>query len=378
MSKARFLHDNFIESSQTVTLTASSERSGFPGSNATRYDRRSQVWRSAGYWDIQSGSNTIVFRETTGVDLTATVTATTYSTTTLLLAAIKTALEAAGDSTYTVTQDSTTQKIKIASNGGGGGGIFQLRWTSSTAMASTLGFDPTLNLTGALTYTADTLKIHTEEWLEYDLGLALNPKAFVLTGARNQVLKLSTQATIYLQGNDTTNWTSPQFSTTLSYDRYALILTDSVGIASQGYRYWRVKILDASNPLGYLEIALLYLGDFFEPTRGGIQFPFSRTLRDATTVSVTANGYAYANVLEKHYEMDLNYYGLTVTEKESLEDIFETFGKGHPFIVSLDPNAAFGSLESKHLHFVRFNNEPGFTLSSPGVFGAQIQLREEL
>src|SRR5690606_10868250 len=137
-----------------ANATKSSQATGYPASNALNVDKRRRVWRSSGYWLVEEGSNKIVFRETAGVDLEAEVAAGEYTSDTTFLAAIKTALEAAGDSTYTVERDSTTGRIKITSNGVGGDGILQLMWSDadSAGMAALLGFSTSGDDTGALSY----------------------------------------------------------------------------------------------------------------------------------------------------------------------------------------------------------------------------------
>src|SRR3990167_10471240 len=101
----RILHDNFLDESLVSHQTESSEQAAFPVSNAFNFQRRSKVWRSNGYWEITSSNNVIVFRESVGVNLTATVTAGEYTKSTTLYPAIKTALEAGGVLFFTVSND---------------------------------------------------------------------------------------------------------------------------------------------------------------------------------------------------------------------------------------------------------------------------------
>lgn len=105
--------------------------------------------------EIENGVNdTITFLETLATPLTATITAGVYSWGELAYR-VKTALEAAGASTYTVTYSHATRKYTITSDGLGGGGIFRLDVGATTDDAlPTLGY--TVDTTGALTYTSDT------------------------------------------------------------------------------------------------------------------------------------------------------------------------------------------------------------------------------
>ena len=111
MSSVFVMHENYTAS---ATQTYSSQQTLMPASNTMDGVRRTKVWRSGGYWEITSTNKTIIFREAVGVDLTATIAESNYVTDATFLTAIKTALEAAGLATYTVTRDTTTNKIKIA------------------------------------------------------------------------------------------------------------------------------------------------------------------------------------------------------------------------------------------------------------------------
>ncbi len=111
----RIFNNNF---SDLATITSSSEQTAFPLTNAFNAQRRSRVWRSNGYFNITSSNNTIVFRESVGVDLTATVAIGVYTSRTAFFAAIKTALEAVGAGTYTISEDASTLKTVITQTPG--------------------------------------------------------------------------------------------------------------------------------------------------------------------------------------------------------------------------------------------------------------------
>src|SRR3990167_10696644 len=223
---------------QYANFYNSSADASFPITNVRDGDRRTKYWRTAGYWNIVSGDNTIVFQETSAVNITATITAAEYTSTTSFIAAVKSALDAAGDSTYTVSQDATTDKLKIVSNGAGGGGIFSLIWThaDSTDMAAVMGFDTASDQTGAITYTADVLKIHTNEFITIDLGMAGNPRGFALIYDRNNPLPLSPDATITLQGNETNAWSDPSFSQSIEFDTESLSFVNADGFHTDELR----------------------------------------------------------------------------------------------------------------------------------------------
>lgn len=379
MANIKVMHENYISTDQISDLNYSSQLTAAPATNVYDKTRRSDVWRSQGYWNVTASNNKIIFRETLAVDLTATIAVAEYSTDASFLTAIKTALEATGASTYTVARDTTSNKIKITSDGLGGGGVFQLMWTDVLSTAATiLGFSTAADDTGALTYTADTLKIHTSEWLDFDLGIASNPKAFVILGNRNEAIKLSTNATIKLQGNATRTWATPSYEATLTYNEESIGVFNSDGLHGSGLRYWRLYIEDASNAFGYVEISNLYLGDTIEPTTGCVQFPLAIEHVDLSTNEVSDGGQIFSRIKQQTCDIRLEWFALTNTETEALRDFFGDVGTYYPFFISMDPNTVFSSSYSRWVKLARFTAPPTFDLESPGVWSSRWDIREEL
>lgn len=381
MGNIKFLTDNFVNLEIVSNATVSSEQAAFPVTNLYNSQRRSKVWRSNGYYEITALNNKLVFRESVGVDLEATLTIGSYASAALLFAQIKTQMEAVGGSTYTLSQDTNTKKVKIASNGVGGGGIFQIMWTTDAitqALASLLGFLTTENDTGALTYTADELKIGSGEWVKWDFGISTNPKAFVLIGPRNKPIKISPSATLKLQGNETNVWTSPTYETTLAYNDSVISVFSDTGLHSEALRYWRLLIDDVRNPNGYVEIGALFLGDFFTPTRGAVQFPLGAEYIDTSPTIFSEGGQTFSDQREKSESFVLDLAFMTVDEKERLDLIFSEIGTSQPFFVVMDPDAAYSSTENYMIRYVKFISPPRWSLDRPGIFSATIQLREEL
>ena len=106
--------------------------------------------------EVDNTNNKIDFEETAATPLVATIANGTYPIGEFRYQ-VKTALEAAGASSYTVTYDHDTDFFKITSNGAGGGGIFEINWSSgpntANSVGPTMGYDVS-DLTGALFYEA--------------------------------------------------------------------------------------------------------------------------------------------------------------------------------------------------------------------------------
>lgn len=287
----RFYYDNLW---QDHTITPSSEHPNFPATN-TQGRAPSRGWRSRygagsgwGTFTVSAGVNDrIDFEETNGANLVATLTAGIYTSTTFV-AEIKARLDAAGASTYTPSYSDTTNKIAITSSGTGGGGLFKLMWQSGPNTARTaggiMGYDITANDTGALTYTADYARIHSQETLSIDLGAtwASHPVHGAMVVGHN----LQAGATAAIQASSD-NWTTVAFSAPFTIQDYIMgIAWEPPGYSFQYWRYW---IQDPTNPDGYVDIAPLFLGPGFQPSRR-YRRGRSRTPVDLSLIKESQNG----------------------------------------------------------------------------------------
>lgn len=379
---------NFLDEDHLAGRRASSEKVAYPADNAYNLQRRSMVWRSGGNFEIRDGENTLVFRESLGVDLTATIEPGFYESVTLFLAALKTALEAAGVATYTCDTDGG--RIRITSNLGGGATIFQLRMEAagSADMAVIMGFD-TVAFTGDDSYTADVLRIHTDEWLEFDLGFPGNPHAFVLASARNEPLKLTGEAVVKLQANWTNNFTvTPALEIEIPYDQFVLAEWDLenglAGAGSPGYRYWRAQIVDPANTREFVEFGLVFLGRCIVPERGCAVFPLDNQGEDSSVVNYAEAGQGFAQELPATETIGLDWDALNKEEKADLKDHWEAVKKVRAFFVILDSatqedgTGAFSVNQREWVKLVKFVDAPRFPLTHANYFQSTWNLREEL
>lgn len=249
---------------------------------------------------------------------------------------------------------------------------------ASFTAASILGFSTASDLTGALTYTADTLKLHTSEWMRWDFGTSVNPKAFVLIGLRNTAIGLSETATIKLQGNATDVWTSPSYDQTLTYNSNAIHIFSSTGLHTSALRYWRLVITDTANTNGYLEISNLYLGDMLVFTQGAVQFPLKITKVDLGSASYGRSGTRFSDEIQMTDEIDLQWSALSDSECEELQDMMYLVGRTKPFFIALDPDEIFSTTGETQTRYVSFISNPGVSFISPNYWSSDWSLREEV
>lgn len=381
---------NYLDEDYVAQRRESSEKAAYPASNVYDLQRRTRVWRSDGFFLVVDGENSIVFQEQAGVNLTALVAPGEYATPTLFFAAVKTALEAAGVATYTV-DTAASGKIRIASNLGGGATVFRLMTTAVAfaEMAEILGFGTDTDFTGASTYTADVLRMHSEEWLEWDLGFPTNPGAFLLASDRNSPLKITPNCAVRLQGNWTRDWTAPAVDLEVPYDEFVLGLWDFTnGLAGSsypsGFRYWRVQFVDPSNPRRYLEFGVCYLGHVYVTERGCSVFPLEFGPQDLSTVNYAEAGQGFGQELPNTSGIQVTWNALTKQEERELRLFYERTKRTRAFFIIMDSveqedgTGAFSVNNRDWVKLVKFQTDPRYRLSSPNFFEGGWALREEL
>lgn len=380
MSNILIMNQNYIKASALHAQTYSSQITAAPATNVYDGTRRTRVWRTGGCFEVTSSNNKIIFRDDVTTDKTAYIPVAQYTSDATFLAAVDAALEAAGLANYTVSRDTTSNKIKITSDLSGGATAFQLRVADALfTSASMLGYSTSANLTGLATYTADVLKIHTSEWLKWDLGSSTIIHAFSMVGSKKNGLQISPNATIKLQGNTTDAWTSPQYNQTLDFNEKAIGVFNTDGLYTTGLRYWRLLITDASNPNGYVEVSNVYLGQVFEPTSGCVNFPFDWNFTDLSNTDRSEWGTAFSDIRQVTRDLDLKWFNLSKTEIETLRDFVNLYGTFAPFWICLDPNEVFSSGLEEWILLCRFHPDlPKVSLESPNVFSSTWSLREEV
>lgn len=361
----------------------SSQQTSYPASNALDPNRRARTWRSNGYWNIESGSNTLVIRDASGgSDLTATVAVAEYTSDTAFFAALKTALEAVSDSTFTITRDATTNAIKITASLGGAATHFEIRGAAagSANFAPILGFALT-NLSGALTYTADVVRLHTEEYIIVDFGSPVSPTAVLGFSDASRAIRISSTASVKFQGNSTNSlagWASPQVSVDCVVADQGIGYVDRDGIGGLACRYWKLKIIDRDNPYGHVELGALVIGTHIDFTRGNAVFPLDVQNIDLSQKDYSEGGQPITSRRAQTRIIRLNWEGLTKAEMDELSAVFETFGTHSTFAVLLDEAGAFSTDLMRWAKLVRMDSEPEDALIGPGIWHSGWRLREDL
>lgn len=380
MSRVLVLHRNFISADLLFGQSVSSELAAAPATNIYDKIRRTKTWRSGGYFVVTTSNRGIVLQESAGVNQTVNIATGTYTSDASFLAAVKTALDSAsGSAVYTVSRNSTSKKIVISSDAGGGA-IFRLMCTNASfTAADLLGFSTSADRIGALSYTADNVRIHTEEFIRWDLGTATQIQAFAIIGTRLDGLNIQSTATVKLQGNETDVWTAPTYEATLEWNEDAIAkVKASDATELDTLRYWRLSIVDRDNPDGYVEIASAFLGEAVEPVTGCPQFPLRESHIDYSNVASSEWGTAFGTERQKVRQWDLDWKFLTTAEKEELEEVAELYGVVYPFWVCLDPDEAFSSAYQRFIVQCYLVEMPDFSLARAQQWDTSWRVKESV
>ncbi len=375
----RVYPDNFIDLGAIASQSPSSEQANFPVININNAQRRSKVWRTKGYFNVTSSNNAIIFEETAATPLTASIIVGEYTSISDMVSAIQAALNLAGGSNYTVTNDSTTGfKFKIASDRVAGDNIFTLLMANaSNNSEDLLGFD-TVDLADAADHSSDWLRISSGEFLLWDFGLSSNPQGFAAIGKRNSPIGIGNDATVKIQANITNNFDSPLYEATLTYSERGYLIEDENGLADQPYRYWRMSIDDKTNPNGFIELGSVLLGDFFDPARGRVQFGKKDKYIDRSTTVFSEGGQEFSDIKQQSQQFDIVWRGLQKQDIEDLDILFQKFGTSTPFFVSMDVDAVYTTIAQRALRYVKFSSEPETVIESPNNFTVTMKFREQL
>lgn len=329
----RLIGYNYSQKSETL-VTSSSASVNFPVSNIKK-EHRAKEWRSNinGNFEITSSNNKINFKESAmGSEKTATISDGTYTGLTLA-AEIKSAMQSAGSETYTVSFSQTTGLWTILSSGS----YFSLLNSTGTNQSTSLlklclGF-PNTDKTGALTYTASNIAIHTSEAVTMDLITTESIDSVVLLWAKEDGIKLSNNAVIKIQANATNTWTSPAVDQTL-------IINNDYEIASyyftsdQNYRFWRVVVTDPSNVNLYVNLGVVVLGKAEicdNPDNG-----FVYTIADQSKITSTDFGHEYVDEYPELSQLELNFNVLDYDSAKAFDSIYRQVGSRLPVFVALD------------------------------------------
>lgn len=369
--RCRFFTNNFVNNLSSSRITYSSQLSTFPFTN-TQSNLRGKVWKTSGYFLIDSTNDKIYINDGTNKTVTLTDSSTAYTTPVLLAAHIQTKLNISS-SGWTVSYSNTTYKFSISNSSS-----VTLRLSQATnAIWDTIGFNSSTDLT-AMSFVPDSPRNHTSESVVFDLGSAQSMTFFSCIGLIDEIFSLSSSATVKLQANNINSWASTGLDLTLSaLDNGIFRMLDDQ--ADTAYRYWKFSFIDKMNPGGpqAFVISHIYLGDHITFDYRDVGLGYEKFTEDPSLVSSAESGAQYFDLKAKYS----GFSGLQMTmlqrdNKDALEQIFKKLGKAKPFYFSIDPTLTYTDSIDELTKFVFFVDAPRFNHQFRDIFSTVLNLRE--
>lgn len=278
---------------------------------------------------VVSNSNHHIDFDEGGAELNAVLTNGNYNGQTLATE-IKTQMDAAGG-TYTVTYSESTGKFTIYRAAGN----FTIRWNTGTNKANDanglLGFSDAADDTGADTFTSDTVVCHTNEYIDFDLGSALEYDSIALLNHN-----LSATATITVSGADDSAFTTNVVNDSITHSGNNIY--QFLGTA-RTKRYVRLAIIDKDNSSCYVQVGCFVVGKYFAPNR--VFGPYTEGEVDNTDLEYSPSNNVFT-VQERPalINRDYTFKGLNATSIASIRLLLAEVGIRKAIWICTDSTAA--------------------------------------
>lgn len=360
--ETRFMH---INSLLYGSLTANSGAlAGFPASNLATANR-GNLWIAIGNFTIGATNNKIYIGGTT-----YTLTNASYTSATLV-----THINSVINATGLVVSYTSDFKFKLT-NGSGSTRVLNLSNTTNAAW-DTLGLVGSIDISilNASTYDGE-IRIHTSEYLYYDLGYSMDISFFALLPQRNYANMLTTGAVINIKASNINDIGSAPLNINIyPGDEGTFYFLETEGIPIQ-YRYVWITITDRSNPYGpNLTFSQLFLGGYTAIANRTVDNGFSLIDIDRALRSESQAGGLYFEQYGRHKVINgLRYSWLTNDEAKALRQLFFDVGKSNNFYISLDGGRVHDDIY-QYTYYGVFDGDPIISKEKANFFNASFDFR---
>lgn len=302
-----------------------------------------------GRFVIDATNNQFYFKLTAGGNLTASITAGTYSARSLC-SEIKYQLDTQASVTdFDVTWSESLKKFIINK----ASGTWETRFATTTnSIADTIGF-PDSDDTGLSSKTADDVRIHTSEYLLVTLTTAQQIKQWFLAG-----LNLTSAATLKVESHTADSWSAPDYTHTFTYgtdwfsDGRAVKFETS---SPPTKAYHRIYIVDRENSAGYVQVGIEAVYAYFELSRN-VKWGGQVSWRTSESFSESDYGNSAGVIRSRRWVGTYEIQAINSTDFDNLDALIAAVGTVHPFVVSFDAD----NFLEKETRYVKFEREPEF------------------
>jgi hypothetical protein len=191
----------------------------------------------------------------------------------------------------------------------------------------------------------------------FDMGSAV--ACDVVYIARHNI---TSSATVSIQANSSDSWTSPPIDLSITHDSGVMTLD----FTSSTYRYWRVKVVDATNPDGDIYMGRIWIGEYFQAP--GISPTVAIDYVSTSIKSVSVSGQSYMDKNYAYHNISIVHPILNQSDRPIFENIIDTVDIGIPFFVTFDEECSdlenyYVTMMTETLRFTTLTNPLYYTLS---------------
>ena len=173
---------------------------------------------------------------------------------------------------------------------------------------------------------------------------------------------ITSGASITLYGNTSSSFASPAFTQVLTWDEDIILQI----FGTETYQYWLIKIVDPSNPDGYIEVGRAWIGEYFQTP--GVAPTVSVDYNSASSKARSIGGQTYLDINYKYTNFGIRHSAITFAEKAEFQEVLDTVDTGIPYFIEFDETCSdltryYVTLNQEGYRFTTLSNNQYYTVS---------------
>ena len=210
------------------------------------------------------------------------------------------------------------------------------------------------------------------ESVVFDLQTPTDIDSVVLMWPKEYGIRLSDSAVIKVQANPTNVWTTPAIDITMTISNDFSIASHYFNTA-QSYRYWRVLIEDATNPNGWVDLGVVFLGN--SESIITIDNGFKVNYKDNSKIITTDYGNEYVDEYPTTMVMTIPFSVLDYSDIELIQVAYLKNGTRLPVLIVVDESSNVFNKDNFVL-YGKMKSELDLTHISYDLFSTELEIRE--
>lgn len=361
----------YINSLLYGTMTSNSgAMAGFPASNVTSMNR-GNLWVTNGYFKVTSIVNDSIYLTVGVTQYNISLTPGNYTGTTLA-AHIQSKIQTLSGLAITCTYLSSW-KFHFESVVTG----FKLVLSNQTAAIwDDIGYVGAVDITVPQYGEVDgEIRIHTHEFVYFDLGYAMDISFFALMPQRNYSNMLTVGATVNIRASNVNDISTAPLSVNVGSGVEGIYYFLEAGTPIS-YRYVWITIVDPANPFGpNLVFSQMFLGGYIALPNRTIDANFTVQEVDRALRTESQAGGLYFERYGRHKRYsNLKFSNMTRVETTAIQQLYYDIGKSNNFYLSLD-SGLFNNDVEQFTNIGVFENDPTITAKQSNYFDANFEFR---